>query len=184
MRYRIGRPLRPACNAFFPSSDADNVEEFIELLSPARQAQLEREGGFAIVSTHFGKGFLRDGRVHPGVIEVLTRLSQHPGWFPPVSACSTTSRMRKVGSRCSRATSCSVSKDYGSGMAYADASSGEDTKRLSCPIRSARARATPPAQIRLRQTRYGGIRQPAWIYVRGRIFSEEISPQASTERPY
>jgi hypothetical protein len=71
--------------AFFPSSDADNVEEFIELLSPARQAQLEQEGGLAIVSTHFGKGFLRDGCVHPGVIEALTRLSQRPGWFPPVS---------------------------------------------------------------------------------------------------
>jgi hypothetical protein len=75
----------PGVQAFFPSSDADNVEEFIELLSPARQAQLERQGGLAIVSTHFGKGFLRDGGVHPGVVEVLTRLSQRPGWFPPVS---------------------------------------------------------------------------------------------------
>jgi hypothetical protein len=72
-------------HAFFPSSFADNVEEFIELLSPARQMQLERERGLAIVGTHFGKGFLRDGRVHPGVVEVLTRLSQRPGWFQPVS---------------------------------------------------------------------------------------------------
>jgi hypothetical protein len=82
-------PYRTACTpgvrAFFPSSFADNVEEFIELLSPARQAQLERERGLAIVGTHFGKGFLRDGRVHPGVVEVLTRLSQRPGWFQPVS---------------------------------------------------------------------------------------------------
>ena len=76
----------PGVQAFFPTSDADNVEEFIELLSPARQAQLEREGGLAIVSTHFGKGFLRDGCVHPGVVEVLTQLSRRPGWFPPVSA--------------------------------------------------------------------------------------------------
>ena len=75
----------PGVRAFFLSSDADNVEEFIELLSPARQAKLEREGGLAIVSTHFGKGFLRDGSVHPGVVDVLTRLSQRPGWFPPVS---------------------------------------------------------------------------------------------------
>lgn len=72
-------------HAFFPSSFADNVAEFIELLSPARQAQLERERGLAIVGTHFGKGFVRDGRVHPGVVEVLTRLAQRPGWFPPVS---------------------------------------------------------------------------------------------------
>jgi hypothetical protein len=75
----------PGVRAFFPSAFADNVEEFIELLSPARQARLERERGLCIVSTHFGKGFLRDGRVHPDVIELLTRLSQRPGWFQPVS---------------------------------------------------------------------------------------------------
>jgi hypothetical protein len=75
----------PGVNAFFPSSFADNVEEFIELMSPTRQTQLEREGGLAIVGTHFGKGFLRDGRVHPQVVELLTRLSHRPGWFPPVS---------------------------------------------------------------------------------------------------
>ena len=75
----------PGVNAFFPSAFADNVEEFIELLSPARQTQLEREGGLAIVGTHFGKGFLRDGRVHPQVVELLTQLSRREGWFPPVS---------------------------------------------------------------------------------------------------
>jgi hypothetical protein len=75
----------PGVRAFFPSAWADNVEEFIELLTPARQTRLEGERGVAIVSTHFGKGFLRDGRVHPGVVEALTRLSQRPGWFQPVS---------------------------------------------------------------------------------------------------
>jgi hypothetical protein len=75
----------PGVNAFFPSSFADNVEEFIELLSPTHQMQLEQEGGLAIVGTHFGKGFLRDGHVHPQVVELLTRLSQRSGWFQPVS---------------------------------------------------------------------------------------------------
>ena len=75
----------PGVNAFFPSSFADNVEEFIELLSPAHQTQLEQEGGLAIIGTHFGKGFLRDGRVHPHVVELLTGLSQRSGWYPPVS---------------------------------------------------------------------------------------------------
>lgn len=75
----------PGVRAFFPSSFADNVGEFIELLTPARQAQLEHEGGLAIVGTHFGKGFLRNGQVHPGVTEVLSRLSRRPGWFAPVS---------------------------------------------------------------------------------------------------
>jgi len=75
----------PGVNAFFPSAFADNVEEFIRLLSPAHQTQLELEGGLAIVGTHFGKGFLRDGRVHPQVVELLTQLSRRQGWFPPVS---------------------------------------------------------------------------------------------------
>jgi hypothetical protein len=75
----------PGVNAFFPSAFADNVEEFIELLSPSRQAQLEREGGLAIVGTHFGKGFLRDRQVHPKIVELLTELSRREGWFPPVS---------------------------------------------------------------------------------------------------
>ena len=75
----------PGVRAFFPSAYADNVEEFVELLSPVRQARLERERGVCIVSTHFGKGFVRDGRVHPAVAELLASLSQRPGWFPPVS---------------------------------------------------------------------------------------------------
>lgn len=75
----------PGINAFFPSTFADNVKEFIDLLSPSRQAQLEREGGLAIIGTHFGKGFLRDGQVHPQIVELLTQLSRRPGWFPPVT---------------------------------------------------------------------------------------------------
>jgi hypothetical protein len=78
-------PGTPGVHAFFPSAFADNVEEFIELLTPERQARLEREGGLGIVSTHFGKGFVRGGRVHPAVAELLTRLAQRPGWFQPLS---------------------------------------------------------------------------------------------------
>jgi hypothetical protein len=76
----------PGVRAFCPSSFADNVEELIELLSPARLARLERERGVAIIGTHFGKGFVRDGQVHSGLTETLTRLAQRPGWFAPVSA--------------------------------------------------------------------------------------------------
>ena len=47
--------------------------------------QLEQEGGLAVVRTHFGKGFLRDGQVHPQIVELLTQLSRRQGWFPPVS---------------------------------------------------------------------------------------------------
>ncbi len=81
--YRIAETY--GVGAYFPSSFADNVEEFIELLSPTGQAKLEQERGLCILGTHFGKGFLRNGRVHPGVVEVLTDLSKRPGWYRPVS---------------------------------------------------------------------------------------------------
>jgi hypothetical protein len=75
----------PGVRAFFTSSFADNVEELIELLSPQRLERLERERGVAIIGTHFGKGFVRDGQVHPAFTEILTRLAQRPGWFAPVT---------------------------------------------------------------------------------------------------
>ena len=75
----------PGINAWFPSCDADNVEEFVALLSPDNQAVLESHGGVCILSTHFGKGFIRDGRVRPDVARALESLSRRPGWFVPVT---------------------------------------------------------------------------------------------------
>lgn len=75
----------PHVRAWFPSCDADNVQEFVELLSPENQARLESAGGLCILSTHFGKGFVREGRVRPDVARALEALSKRPGWFVPVT---------------------------------------------------------------------------------------------------
>jgi hypothetical protein len=75
----------PGIKAWFPSCDADNVEEFVALLSSENQDALERNGGVCILSTHFGKGFIRDGRVRPDVARALESLSKRPGWFVPVT---------------------------------------------------------------------------------------------------
>jgi hypothetical protein len=54
-------------------------------LHPKNQRKLERQRGVCILSTHFGKGFLRDGRLHPCTQELLEMLSELNGWFVPVS---------------------------------------------------------------------------------------------------
>jgi hypothetical protein len=75
----------PWVNNWFISTDSDNVEEFNRLLRPENQRKLERQQGVCILSTHFGKGFLRDGRLHPRTQELLEMLSERNGWFVPVS---------------------------------------------------------------------------------------------------
>ena len=69
---------------WFSAADAENAEEFVWLLRPEQQEHLEEEGGFSIVATHFGKGFVENGRVHPEVEALLSRLAGRPGWFPTV----------------------------------------------------------------------------------------------------
>ena len=62
----------PWVKRWFITCDADNVEEFNNLLCSANQERLERDGGLCIVSTHLGKGFVKDGEVHPETRRLLT----------------------------------------------------------------------------------------------------------------
>lgn len=75
---------RPLAKWWFSASDAEGVSEFNDLLSLHNQKRLEEEGGVCIVATHLGKGYVRDGSVHPVTRERLAALSNRPGWFPPV----------------------------------------------------------------------------------------------------
>lgn len=75
---------QPYVKSFFFSCDADNVEEFNQFLNTKNQEKLEREGGVCILSTHFGKGFLKNGELHPETKRLLTQLSKKNGWFVPV----------------------------------------------------------------------------------------------------
>ena len=78
-------PSRPQVRYWFSASEADDVEEFNQLLAADRLAALEREGGVCIVATHLGKKFAVDGQVNPVTKELLTRLASRPGWFPNLS---------------------------------------------------------------------------------------------------
>jgi hypothetical protein len=75
-------PERPLVKWWFSATDAEGVAEFNALLEPGNVDRLEREGGFCIVATHFGKEFVREGQVHPVTRARLEALAQRPGWFP------------------------------------------------------------------------------------------------------
>lgn len=79
------RPDTPWVNRWFISADAENVEEFNALLTSKSQQALEDAGGVCIVSTHFGKGFVERGELHPVTRRVLDELAAREGWFVPVS---------------------------------------------------------------------------------------------------
>ena len=78
-------PTRPLVRSWFSSADADDCREFIEVVTPKAVDQLEAEGGVCILSTHLGKRFVADGRVHPEVERILRDIARRPGWFVPAS---------------------------------------------------------------------------------------------------
>jgi hypothetical protein len=90
-------PARPLVPWWFSSSDADNVLEFNQLLRDENQERLESEGGFCIVATHFGKGFVNGGRVHPETRRLLEQLAARRGWFPTASELLDWLRARRDG---------------------------------------------------------------------------------------
>lgn len=72
-------------NFWFSTSDAPNVHAFNRLLDYKSIDELEREGGVCIISTHLGKGFVRDDKVNAATVNVLRYIAGKPGWFVPVS---------------------------------------------------------------------------------------------------
>jgi hypothetical protein len=75
----------PYVKYWFSTADAPDVEAFNRLLSRPRIDQLEADGGVCVVSTHFGKGFVKEGRVDPVTESLLRHLADKAGWFVPLS---------------------------------------------------------------------------------------------------
>lgn len=78
-------PDRPLVRAWFASSEGANVGLFNERISPSNQDLLEERGGACIMYTHFGHGFVTDGKLDPGFVRLMTSLASRNGWFVPVS---------------------------------------------------------------------------------------------------
>jgi hypothetical protein len=75
----------PYVQYWFSTADAPDCEAFNRLLTRERIDRLQAEGGVCIVSTHFGKGFVKAGRVNPETESLLRYLADKRGWFVPVS---------------------------------------------------------------------------------------------------
>jgi len=78
-------PRRPYVNAWYASTDGSNCAELTRALSEANQDRLEEQGGACIIYTHFGLGFMEDGRMDATFVRLMKRLSRKNGWFVPVS---------------------------------------------------------------------------------------------------
>jgi hypothetical protein len=79
-------PARPLVAWWFSCSDAEDADEFAELLQPRNQQRLEDEGGICIVATHLGKRFYDGQRIHPLFEQRIRLLARRAGWFTPVGA--------------------------------------------------------------------------------------------------
>lgn len=75
----------PYVRHWFSTADAPDVNVFNRVVTRERIDQLEADGGVCILSTHFGKGFVKDGRVDPTTASLLRYMADKPGWFVPVS---------------------------------------------------------------------------------------------------
>jgi hypothetical protein len=78
-------PERPYVNHWFASTEGPDIESFVGTLAEANQDRLEAEGGACIMYTHFGAGFVVDGRIDSGFEGLIRRLSAKAGWFVPVT---------------------------------------------------------------------------------------------------
>jgi hypothetical protein len=78
-------PHRPFVNYWFSSADGADVDKFGGLLREGNQDRLSRQRGCCIVYTHFGKGFVRDGKLDATWEQGMRALAQRNGWFVPVS---------------------------------------------------------------------------------------------------
>ena len=76
---------RPYVNHWFASTEGARVDSFVRTLSEANQDRLEADGGACIMYTHFGSGFVVDGRIDPRFERLMRRLGAKDGWFVPVT---------------------------------------------------------------------------------------------------
>ena len=58
-------PLRPYVQKWFASSEGDRAQSFLKTIGDRNQDRLVEEGGACIMYTHFGHGYVQDGRLNP-----------------------------------------------------------------------------------------------------------------------
>lgn len=79
-------PQRPWVNRWFAASEGAQGPAFLKAVAERNQDRLEAEGGACILYTHFGHGFVDNGRLRPEFRRLMERLRRKSGWFVPTSA--------------------------------------------------------------------------------------------------
>ena len=75
---------RPYVQNWYASSEGSDRDRFVAMISEANQDRLVQEGGACIMYTHFGHGYVVDGKLDRRFQTLMTRLSTMSGWFVPV----------------------------------------------------------------------------------------------------
>jgi hypothetical protein len=76
-------PERPWVNRWFAGSEGAQGPAFRKMVSEANQDLLEEQGGAGVVYTHFGHGFVENGRLNRTFVQLMERLRRKNGWFVP-----------------------------------------------------------------------------------------------------
>jgi len=84
-----GRPFHDSSKltspVFFNTTDASDILTFNKLVNKRSIDKLRKQKGWAIISTHLGKGFYRNNSLDPDFKKTMEYMTTLPGWFVPVS---------------------------------------------------------------------------------------------------
>ncbi len=72
-------------NYWFSSSDGSNIDKFNKLVCQDNIDKLIKEGGAAIIYTHFANGFCKKGNLDSNFQKNMTYLARQNGWYVPAS---------------------------------------------------------------------------------------------------
>jgi len=78
-------PDRPYVRYWYSASEGHKAPAFLKTLQEANQDRLEAEGGGCIMYTHFGHGYVQDGKLTREFRRTMERLADKNGWFVPVT---------------------------------------------------------------------------------------------------
>jgi hypothetical protein len=78
-------PLRPYVRGWYSASEGHNACAFLKTLRERNQDRLEAEGGACIMYTHFGHGYVQNGKLTSEFCRTMEHLARKNGWFVPVS---------------------------------------------------------------------------------------------------
>jgi hypothetical protein len=89
MQIPPGRPYHDPAKkiepVLFNTADAPNIKSFNKMVNPDSIDLLRKQNGWAIVSTHLGKGFCREGKLDTKFEQSMKYLASSNGWFVPAS---------------------------------------------------------------------------------------------------